>query len=67
MRSLEMEREIAMVVAHKHGRRKAHLGFHRDYIIDLAKILPTTDERDAFIAGFDGEKRRMAKGVGEPK
>lgn len=59
MRDLAMEREIAMVVAHKHGRRKAHLGFHRDYIVDLAKILPTVDERDAFIAGFIHENERM--------
>lgn len=53
------EKEDRMVMAHKQGRRKAQLGFVREYVVDLAKLLPTADERDAFIAGFDGEKRRL--------
>lgn len=61
------ETEARMVMAHKQGRKKAHQGFQREYIVNLAKILPTIDEHDAFIAGFDGEKRRMANAENQLK
>lgn len=57
------EQEARMVIAHKHGRRKAQLGFNRAYIVDLARLLPTDDERTAFVAGFDGETKRMNGGA----
>lgn len=58
--TISTETEARMVIAHKHGRRKAHLGFHLEYIKSLAELLPTAEEREAFIAGFVGEKLRMA-------
>lgn len=53
------EREARMVIAHKQGCRKAHLGFQLEYIESLSTLLPTADERMAFIAGFKGEQQRI--------